>query len=83
MSNEQSGSKTKWYARPAVFLVGLGFLSLGLGYILRGQTTYRSYWGGAAFAPVLILVGGMAVYLALFRRDEQQAKEQSRRSRRH
>jgi hypothetical protein len=83
MSNKQSGSKTKWYARPAVFLVGLGFLSVGLGHMLRGQTTYQSYWGGRAFAPVLMLVGGMAMYLALFRREEQQAKEHSRRGRRH
>jgi phage gp37-like protein len=81
MSNSQSGSKTKWYARPAVFLVGLGFLSVGLGHMLRGQATHQSYWSGAAFAPVLI--GAMAMYLAVFRQDEPQAKEHSRRGRRH
>jgi hypothetical protein len=50
MSKKQSGSKTKWYARPAVFLVGLGFLSVGLGHMLRGQTRYQSYW---ALPPLL------------------------------
>ena len=83
MSDRQSGSRTKWYARPAVFLVGLGFLSVALGHMLRGQATYQSYWSSAAFAPVLILVGAMAMYLALFRQDEPQAKERSRRGRRH
>jgi hypothetical protein len=42
--------------------------------MLRGQTTDQSHWGGAAFAPVLILVGGM-VYLAPFRRGEPHKQE--------
>ena len=43
-----------------MLLVGLGFV-LGLGHMLRGQTT--RYWGGPAFAPVLILVGGRCTWL--------------------
>ena len=67
MSNRQSGSKTKWYAWPTVVLVGLWLPLGGLWTLLRGQTRYQSYWGGAAFTPVLLLVGAMATYLALFR----------------
>ena len=37
-----------------MLLVGLGFV-LGLGHMLRDRPRY---WDGAAFAPVLILVGG-------------------------
>ena len=43
--------------RPAVFLLGLGFVLAGLGHMASG-TDHVSYWGAAAFAPVLILVGG-------------------------
>jgi hypothetical protein len=51
MTNEQSGSKTKWYARPAVFLVGLGFLSVGLGHMLRGRPRIKAT---GAVPPLLL-----------------------------
>ena len=50
MSDKQSGSKT--YARPAVFLVGLGFLSTGLGSYASG-TDHGSEAIGAV--PPLLL----------------------------
>jgi hypothetical protein len=52
MSDKQSGSKTKWYARPAVFLVGLGFVSTGLGSFASGTDHVAEAIG--AVPPLLL-----------------------------
>jgi len=55
-----------WYVRPLLGLVGLGFLSLGLRPLLKGGLFYQTYWGGAAFAPVVVLIGLFVLCLATF-----------------
>ena len=62
---KQNGSKP-WYVRPALGLVGLGFLSLGLMPLLKGGFFYQTYWGGAAYAPLVVLVGVFVLYMATF-----------------
>ncbi|HKW64179.1 MAG TPA: hypothetical protein VJN89_16625 [Candidatus Acidoferrum sp.] len=52
------------YVRPALGLVGLGFVSLGLTPLLKGAFFYQTYWGGAAFAPVVVVIGAFAIYIA-------------------
>jgi hypothetical protein len=55
-----------WYVRPLLGLVGLGFLTLGLRTLLKGHLFYQTYWGGAAFAPIVILIGVFVLCLATF-----------------
>lgn len=55
-----------WYVRPALGLVGLGLLSLGLTPLLKGGLFYQTYWGGAAFAPLVIVIGAFTIYMATF-----------------
>jgi hypothetical protein len=61
-----------WFARAGLFLVGVGLFASGLGYLLRGQAFYQNYWGGAVFDPIVILIGGVVIYLALFRFGSKQ-----------
>jgi len=56
--------QTPWYGRLGLGLMGLAILSLGLGALLRGRYFYQTFWGGAAFAPIVILVGALIIYLA-------------------
>ncbi len=62
---KQLGAKP-WYVRPVLGLVGLGFLSLGLRTLLKGRLFYQTYWGGAAFAPMGVLISFLVLYLAIF-----------------
>jgi hypothetical protein len=75
-----------WYVRPMFGLVGLGFVSLGLRPLLKGGLFYQTYWGGAAFAPVVVLLGLFFLCLAalawswLERRDTDVADKRDSRS---
>ena len=55
-----------WYVRPVLGLIGLGFISLGLKPLLKGGLFYQTYWGAAAFAPVVVLIGLFILLLATF-----------------
>ena len=75
-----------WFVRPSLALAGLAILTLGLGPISKGGLFYQTYWGGAAFAPILVLIGGLVIYMATFgwsrleRRDATEADERHKRS---
>jgi hypothetical protein len=61
----KGGGKPR-YARSGLGLLGLGVLSLGLKTLLKGHLFYQTYWGGAAFAPIGVLIGVLIIYLATF-----------------
>jgi len=37
----------------------------GAGTLLRGQLHYPNYWGGAVFAPFALLIGALAIFIAI------------------
>jgi hypothetical protein len=65
----------RWYARFGLALIGLGFLSVSLGHLLRGHMFYQTYSGEAAFVPIGLFVGALAIYFALFGKDEKRLRE--------
>ena len=71
----RSKTRFRWYARFGLALVGLGFLSVSLGHLLRGQMSYETYSGGAAFVPIGLFAGALAIYFAVFGKDEKQPRE--------
>ena len=60
------GSAKPWYARSGLGLLGLGALSLSLRTLLKSRLFYQTGWGGAAFAPMGVLIGVLIIYLATF-----------------
>ena len=66
------------YGRIGLFLIGLGVFSVGLGSLLRGHLFYQSFWGGAAFAPV-VLLGGLAVMVLAVRKRGLESENRGRR----
>jgi len=38
-------------------VIGVMFIAMGALSLLRGQTHYENYWGGAVFAPFAVFVG--------------------------
>jgi hypothetical protein len=36
-----------------------------IGFLLKGQAFYQSYWVGASFTPILVIVGLLAIAMAL------------------
>ena len=72
-----------WHARLGLGLAGLGILSLGLKPLLKGGLFYETYWGGAAFAPLIALIGAFVVYMATFgwRRLENRRTDKNRKGR--
>jgi len=59
--------------------VGLGFLSVSLGHLLRGHMFYQTYSGEAAFVPIGLFVGALAIYFAVFGKDEKQLRQTPKR----
>ena len=55
----------KWYARPGIFLVGLGFFPVRLAPLLAGRAFFQTYCGAAMFAPIPV-VGALAMYMPCF-----------------
>jgi hypothetical protein len=72
-------SHVRWYARFGLALVGLGFLSVSLGHLLRGHMFYQTYSGEAAFVPIGLFVGALAIYFAIFGKDDQESREPSKK----
>jgi hypothetical protein len=63
----RSGKTTAAWGRIVCALVALVALATGLISIAELGWSYRSYWGGLVFAPVLIVIGFLLLYAALFR----------------
>jgi len=72
-------ARLRWYARFGLALVGLGFLSVSLGHLLRGHMFYQTYSGEAAFVPIGLFVGALAIYFAVFGKDEKQLRQTPKR----
>lgn len=53
--------------RVAVVIVGAVLLVTGMSALSAGRSQYLNYWGGLVFAPIAILAGGLAIYIAVFR----------------
>jgi len=58
-----------------MFMLGLGFVSVGLAPLLQGRMFVQNYWGGAAFAPIALTVGAFVIYLVLFRWNQLEEDE--------
>ena len=56
--------KVPWYARLGFGLLGLALVFTGLAPLLRGAKFYETYWGGAAFAPIILIIGVAVLLLA-------------------
>jgi hypothetical protein len=69
--------------RVGFLLVGLAFLGLGLSPLLKGQAFYQSYWGGAAFAPLVALIGVGMLFVGVFRWEQIQKREPPQRKKHH
>ena len=54
-------------ARAVCGLVAVSLLVGGLAVLASGALGYRTYWGGRAFAPFIVLVGGLLLFLVIFR----------------
>jgi hypothetical protein len=52
---------------PAAF--GIFLIAYGAVHLMRGELSYENYWGGLVFAPAVILIGIVVVYIGLFRHD--------------
>jgi hypothetical protein len=49
-------------------VVGVAIIGMGLAPILRsGDWSYRTWYGGLAFAPVVVLLGAFIIFSALFK----------------
>jgi hypothetical protein len=79
MKTVKNARKPPWYARPGMFLVGLALLSPSLLVLLKGAAFYQNYWGGVAFAPIGVVVGAFAMYLATFGWKALESREKSRK----
>jgi hypothetical protein len=53
-----------------IFLAGLGFLSVGLGSLLKGQTYNEGFNGALGSAPIIGLVGLLAMGGAIFMKSD-------------
>ena len=47
-------------------LIGILFISLGVGTLLRGALHYPNAWGGMVFAPFVILIGAGVLLAVIF-----------------
>ena len=79
---KQHNSKP-WYARLGVGLVGLGFLSVGVSPLLKGDLLHQKNWGAVVFTPSGILVGALVLYMATFgwRRLESRDEDKNYKTR--
>jgi hypothetical protein len=75
--------KPGWFARTGFLFMGLAVLGLGLSALLKGHLLYQSYWGGAAFAPVVSLIGAGLLYIGIFRWERIQKREPPLRTKHH
>jgi len=71
------------FSRVGFLLMGLAILGLGLSPLLRGHVFYQSYWGGAAFAPLVALVGLGFLLIGIFRWEGFQKGEPPQRKKHH
>ena len=80
----KQGDTKPWYARFGLGLLGLGALSISLRTLLKGRLFYQTGWGGAAFAPIGVLIGVLIIYLATFgwRRFEKVSTDVAEKRRR-
>jgi len=53
--------------RIAVAIAGGVLIITGAASLFAGRTIYPNYWGGLVFAPIAILAGCLAIYIAIFR----------------
>jgi len=51
--------------RIAFFVAGALILCLGVGTLAAGRLQYGNWWGGAVFAPFAVIVGVMAMVIAI------------------
>jgi hypothetical protein len=58
------------YGRIVIFLVGLGFVSVGLGSLLKGDSSSEGFGGAFGSAPIILLVGLLAMGAAMFLKNE-------------
>ena len=58
--------KPAWYVRVGLALLGAALVSMSLAPLWRGAMFYETYWGGAAFAPFGLMLGGSVLYLSTF-----------------
>lgn len=72
-----------WGLRLGWLLMGIGMLGLGLRPLLRAQSHYETYWGGAAFVPVVLLIGGTILFVGIFRWEKINNRVPSRKKRSH
>jgi hypothetical protein len=48
-------------------LAGITVASFGVTSLVRGDSSYSNWFGGPVFAPIAVLLGGFAVFCALFK----------------
>lgn len=64
-----ANSKRNLYGRITIFLVGLGFASVGLGSLLKGQSANEGLGDTFGSGPIVVLVGLLAMGAAVFMKD--------------
>jgi hypothetical protein len=63
-------SRRNLYGRIGIFLVGLGFASIGLGSLLKGESSSEGFGSAFGSAPIFVLVGLLAMGAALFMKND-------------
>lgn len=63
--------RLRWMLKQHSRLLGGVFGAFAVCYgmlqIARGNLNYENYWGGLVFAPFMIFLGVMVLYISLFR----------------
>ena len=67
--------------RIAVVIAGSILIITGIISIITGQLQYTNYWGGLVFAPVAILAGILAIYIAIYRPSKMNLPNRDRKGR--
>lgn len=50
-------------------MIGLTLLAFGIFTLKAKHLFYSNYWGGAVFAPLVIIVGVILLLIGLFKKD--------------
>ena len=67
--------------RMAIVIAGSVLILTGILSIITGQLHYLNYWGGLVFAPVAILAGSLAIYIAVYRPGKMDLPNRDRKGR--
>jgi hypothetical protein len=67
MTDFKKGLRHERRGRVFMGLLAILLILIGTGTVLKGDLTYRNYWGGLVFAPIVIPVGLVLLYLVIFR----------------